>query len=304
MILIVGATGSLGGSVARQLLERGAEVRAVARPASPLRSRGRFTDPGELESLGAELVKADLLQPSSLEPHLRGVRVVLSTASGTKRAAPDTIHAVDLEGTAALAAHARQAGVEHFVYVSARGAGPEAPPFLRVKWEAEQAVVREGPPATLVRPAKFMQDWIGFVYGAQLHGGTRVQLVGASDPERAYADEADVAKLLTEIVLREPPSPGGAHRTLEFAADSARTSDIVGRMAAASGLPLTLDRIPVGRTVDTVGEPLATGITQLLTMMADEPDDQVSRGGKERYGFEPRTVDDFVAALFQSAPTP
>ena len=43
MYLIVGATGSLGGQVAKQLLARGERVRAVVRPESPLRRAGRFT---------------------------------------------------------------------------------------------------------------------------------------------------------------------------------------------------------------------------------------------------------------------
>jgi len=98
VILIVGATGSLGGSVARELLQRGERVRAVARPHSPLRSMGRFTDPTELQGLGAQIVEADLRHPDSLVPHLEGVRAVLSTASGTKRGEPDTLQAVDLGG--------------------------------------------------------------------------------------------------------------------------------------------------------------------------------------------------------------
>src|SRR5690625_5296588 len=263
---------------------------------------GRFTAPAELKRLGAEIVDSDLRHPESLEPHLQGVRAVLSTASGTKREEPDTLQAVDLEGTAALAALARRAGVEHFVYVSARGAAPEASPFLRVKWEAEQAVTRDGPPATLVRPAKFMQDWTAFVYGAQLQGGTRVQLVGATDPQRAYVDEADVARLLTEALLREPPQQSGQPRTIEFAADSARASDIVGHMTAASGKRVNLERIRVGSKVDTVEEPLATSITQLLTMMADEPDDPVEHGAGKLYGIEPRKVAEFLGEMFPGAP--
>lgn len=124
MYLIVGATGSLGGRVAKQLLGRGERVRAVARPESPLRGTGRFTDPSELESLGAELVEADLRQPASLEPHLTGVTAVAMTASGTKRMPPDTGEAVDFEGAAALAAAAERAGVRHLVYLSARAPAP------------------------------------------------------------------------------------------------------------------------------------------------------------------------------------
>lgn len=72
-------------------------------------------------------------------------------------------------------------------------------------------------------------------------------------------------------------------------------------MAAATGMPLTLDRIPVGNKVDTVGEPLATSITHLLIMMADD-DPHVRSAASHAYGFEPRTVAEFLGEMFQGAP--
>lgn len=299
MYLIVGATGSLGGSVAKSLLAGGERVRVLVRPESPMRTMGRFTDPTELEELGAELVAGDLKDPETITPHLAGVKAVLSTASGTKRAPPDTIEAVDLNGTQALAAAAKRAGVEHFVYLSTRGAAPEAPAFLRVKWLTENAVRDSGPPATLVRPAPFMQDWIGFVLGAQLQGGTRVQLVGDDDPSRAYVHEADVAKLVTAILLEGPPADDDAPRVVEFSADVAVASDVVARMAAISGLPLTVERIAIGERVDTVPEPVASTLTELLTMVAHMPDDTlVTTDVNRRYGLEPRGIDEFLAKMF------
>ncbi len=303
MFMIVGATGSLGGSVALALLDQGQRVRVLVRPESPLRATGRFTDPATLERAGAEVVEGDLREPDSIAPHLRGVTALLSTASGTKRAPPDSIQAVDLEGTAALARLARSAGVQHMVYVSARGAAPEAPAFLRIKWEAEEAVMRFGPPATIVRPAAYMQDWIGFVYGAQLQGGTRVQAIGSTDPLKAYVDEADVAKVVTAALLAGPPAAGAATETVELSADSVRASEVIRRMAEASGLPLTVDRVPVGRGVDTVQGPVADVITGLLTMMADQPDDPyVSEGLEARYGVKPRKVDEFIHGMFAGVP--
>lgn len=301
MYLIVGATGSLGGSVAKALLQCGHKVRAVVRPSSPLRNVGRFTDPDELRQLGAELVEGDLLSAATLAPHLEGVTAVLSTASGTKRAPPDTLEAVDLRGTSNLAAMAKAAGVKHLVYVSTRGAAEQAPGFLRLKWAVEQAVREAGPPATFVRPAPFMQDWIGFVYGAQLQGGTRVQTVGSTDPLRTYVDEADVAKVITELLLAGPPAGAGT-RVVDLVADNKRSSQIVERMAALSGLPLTREVIPVGATVDTVPQPVATTITELLTMMADLADDPgESTETWHAYGVEPRTVDDFLRHMLAGA---
>lgn len=299
MYLIVGATGSLGGRVARALLERGEPVRALVRAESPLRRAGRFTDPEELTSLGAELVSGDLTRPESLEPHLSGVKSVLMTASGTKRMPPDTLEAVDHQGAAALAKAAKAAGVEHFVYVSAKGTGPHAPEFLRPKWLGESAIRESGMPATFVRPGQYMQDWIGFVLGAQLQGGAKkVQLIGQDDPMKTFVDEDDVASLLTTLLLEGPPTGGDTVRLVEIATDSASHGEIVDRMATLTGMPLSVERLDVGQSVTTVPDPVAATLTQLLTITAGVPaDSHVTPEVSERYGLEPRSIDDFLTQM-------
>ena len=59
VILITGATGKQGGAVARELLAAGHSVRAMTRHPDALPAR-------ELASLGAEVVRGDLDEPSSL----------------------------------------------------------------------------------------------------------------------------------------------------------------------------------------------------------------------------------------------
>ncbi|MGW0877891.1 NmrA family NAD(P)-binding protein, partial [Streptomyces sp. NPDC002740] len=51
-VLVVGATGSLGGKVVDELLERGKKVRALVRPAS---------DASRLESRGVQIARGDML---------------------------------------------------------------------------------------------------------------------------------------------------------------------------------------------------------------------------------------------------
>lgn len=66
IILVVGATGQQGGSVARHLLARGqATVRCLTRD-------GRSMRAGELRQAGAEVVEGDLDDPASLQRALRG----------------------------------------------------------------------------------------------------------------------------------------------------------------------------------------------------------------------------------------
>lgn len=296
MYLIVGATGSLGGKVATALLATGERVRVVARPGAEARRGARFTDLAELRRLGAEVVAGDLRQPETLAPHLSGVAAVLMTASGTKRAPPDTLEAVDVAGAGALARAAKQAGVEHLVFISASGAGPEAVGIPRLKWEGENAVRASGMLSTIVRPAMYMQDWIGFVLGAQLQGGGRIQLVGSQDPTRIFVHEDDVAKLVTALLLAGPHDDSELVKTVEYATESASHEQIAGRMARATGLPVSVERIAVGEPITTVPEPQAGLITYLLSMVADAPSTTaVTPEVNRRYGIEPASIDVFLS---------
>jgi uncharacterized protein YbjT (DUF2867 family) len=295
MHLVVGATGRLGGQIATLLLEGGERVRAAVRAESPARAHAPHTDPATLRALGAELVDVDLKRPEGFRAALRGVTTVISTASGTKRPPPDTQGAVDHEGTGALARAAADAGVRQFIYVSARGAAPGAPGVFGEKWLGEEAVRASGVPATIVRPPMFMQDWIGFVIGAQLQGGTRVQLVGDSSPTVTFVDEADVARLVVAIA-REGDAIG---ETLEIASEAATHPDIVRRIGETIGAPLEVQRLPVGATVETVSDDIAPMLTGLLTMLAMMPsDERTTPETAARYGLRLGGIDDYLRGAF------
>jgi uncharacterized protein YbjT (DUF2867 family) len=113
MVLVVGATGLLGGEICRLLSERAQPIRALVRAGS---------DAAKVESLrsvGADLVVGDLKDTASLERACVGVDVVISTAtSTTSRQEGDTIESVDRDGQLNLVETARKTGAGHFVYIS------------------------------------------------------------------------------------------------------------------------------------------------------------------------------------------
>lgn len=76
MILVVGATGNLGGSIARALLAEGKKVRVLVRPGSSY--AGLVRD-------GAEPVTGDLKDPASLQAACAGVDAVVTTANAIGR---------------------------------------------------------------------------------------------------------------------------------------------------------------------------------------------------------------------------
>jgi dihydroflavonol-4-reductase len=109
--LVTGATGFLGGHVARQLVAAGHSVRILIRTSSNLQY---------LEGLSAERVTGDLQDAASLDRAMKGVRRVFHVAADyrlwTKN--PDEIYATNVEGTRRLFEAAGQAGVERVVYTS------------------------------------------------------------------------------------------------------------------------------------------------------------------------------------------
>ena len=192
MILVVGATGILGGMVTRQLLAQGHPVRALVRDAAG----------GEpLRRAGATLVYGDLKDPASLAAAVEGMQVVVTTANSSRRGGADTIESVDRAGNANLIDAAAAAGVRQFVFVSALGSTADSPvPFLRAKGESEERLRASGVPYTIVAPNVFMEVWIPAVVGSAVRGGRPVVLVGEGRRRHSLVSIRDVAAFLVAAV--------------------------------------------------------------------------------------------------------
>jgi dihydroflavonol-4-reductase len=107
-VLVTGATGFVGGRLARQLLEEGYEVRVLARTpekAEPLAERG------------ADVVEGDVTDPASLPPAMEDVDGLFHLAAVYELGGdPEWMHAVNVEGTRHVLDAAAEAGVERIVY--------------------------------------------------------------------------------------------------------------------------------------------------------------------------------------------
>jgi len=296
--LIAGATGSLGGRVTRMLLERGERVRTMVRGSSAGRATAnRHTAPEQLRAWGAELIEADLTRPETLPPTLEGVTHVFTSASATKRGSTDTLETVDVEGSAALARAAAAAGVQQLVYLSVHGAHADAGwDVRRQKGRAEDAVRAAGVPATVLRPAKFMQDWIGYLLGVQLQasaaaGQPRVQLIGDGDVPQSFVDEGDVARLAVAVLGRDDT----LGETIALAAEVATYRDLVARIANLLGIEVAVASLPLGSTIDTVPDEIAGIVSAYLSAPAAMgPDTLTTPEVAERYGFELTGIDGFL----------
>ena len=109
-ILVTGSTGFIGGSLCRELVERGHTVRAFHRESSNLRL---------LEGLAVEHAIGDLTRPETLRAACEGMEAVFHAAAllgGPEK--PGHMYAVTVEGTRAVLQAARQAGVRRVVHTS------------------------------------------------------------------------------------------------------------------------------------------------------------------------------------------
>jgi dihydroflavonol-4-reductase len=109
--LVTGATGFVGSAVARRLLRDGHQVRVLARAGSDRRN---------LQGLAVEVVEGDLTRPASLLPACEGCDALFHVAADYRLWAPDPddLYRANVEGTRAILAAAKAAGVPRIVYTS------------------------------------------------------------------------------------------------------------------------------------------------------------------------------------------
>jgi uncharacterized protein YbjT (DUF2867 family) len=204
MILVVGATGIVGGMVTRRLLEQGKDVRILVRTNSPseqLAQEGRATSAELLIEAGAQPVYGDLRDRASLDAALEGIETVISTANSAGRGGEDNPQSVDLEGNRKLIRAAREAGVGHFIFVSLLGADPTHPsPFVQAKAQSEAVLRESGLEYTIIAPTAFMEVWAAVVVGMPALQGRPVTLVGEGRRRHSFISCRDVAAFAVAAV--------------------------------------------------------------------------------------------------------
>jgi len=190
IILVVGATGTLGGNVTRRLVARGHPVRAMVRDPS------RFTVPG------VDVVQGDLREPGSLRAAVQGVSQLLTTANSFMGRGATSPTKVDVPGYTALVAAAREAGVTRIVHVSAYGLTADNPvDYFRVKHRVDEVIKAGGIPWVLLKPAAFMDIWLDVVGGGIAKNGTAT-VFGDGRKVSNYIAVDDVAEYLVRILER------------------------------------------------------------------------------------------------------
>ena len=182
-LLVIGATGTLGRQVARQALDEDHDVRCLVR--NP--NKAIF-----LKEWGAEIVKGDLCDQSTLPSALEGVDAVIDAATAR---VTDNLRArdVDWRGKVNLIQATKAAGVERYIFFSIINADkyPEVP-LMDIKRCTELFLAESGLNYTVLQLAGFMQGLIS-QYAIPILEEQVVWVSGESTPI-AYMNTQDIAK--------------------------------------------------------------------------------------------------------------
>jgi NADH dehydrogenase len=258
MILVVGATGLLGGMITQQLLEKEENVRILVRDnsiATEMARVGLGTPAETLIASGAKPILGDLKDRPSLDEACRGVTTVITTANSVLRGGEDTIESVDLKGTQNLIDAAQEAGVQRFIYVSVIGADVDSPnPLGRAKALCEAELQDSGMTYTILQPGMFMEMWVGLVVGAPLQAGQPVTLVEPGDHKHAFVSARDVAAYAVTAVDH------GATRKIIIrigGPEAYSWQDVVHTAGEIMGQPLPVNYVAIGDPVPFLPEAAA-----------------------------------------------
>src|SRR5215472_11347079 len=239
LVLVTGATGRQGGAVIRHMLPKGWKLRALTRK----------TDGASLQRLasqGIEVVKGDMEDPASLERAVRGVYGVYSVEDfwsvGAKR---------EVQQGKNMADAARNAGVEHFVYSSVGGAERNSGiDHWESKWEVENYIRKLGLPATMIRPAAFMENYYIDQLEIGILRGKLMDPIRADKPYQTIASD-DIGAFVAlafdrpkEFVRTELEIAGSELTNLEAAQVFSR---VLGRPVKFRKLPMPMVRLFLGK---------------------------------------------------------
>jgi uncharacterized protein YbjT (DUF2867 family) len=240
VLLLTGATGSVGSRLLPLLLERGEEVRCLVR--EPRRLGARRVDVQiALGDLG------EMSDPYLVRQALRGVDTVIHLAASIRDQPPRRIEELNGLATVRLLRAAERSGVGSFHFFSALDAqAAQRTRFFRAKWLAERAVL-SSPLQTSVFAPSIVYDhsdpWITLLRRFSFLPVLPVSGEGQARFQPIWS--ADVARCVVGALERER-GVGEATKRYELAGPETLTydqmADLVSRIA---GRPRPLVHMPL-----------------------------------------------------------
>jgi uncharacterized protein YbjT (DUF2867 family) len=295
VLLLTGATGSVGSRLLPLLLERGEEVRCLVR--EPRRLGPRRVDVQiALGDLG------EMSDPYLVRQALRGVDTVIHLAASIRDQPPKRIEELNGLATVRLLRAAERSGVESFHFFSALDAqAAQRTRFFRAKWLAERAVLtsplkttvfapsivydRRDPWITLLRRFSFLP-----VLPVSGEGRARFEPIWSADVARCVVGALDQERGDSEITRRfELAGP----ESLSYDQMADLVSRIAGRPRPLVHMPLPLVRASLNALRALVGEGVFATWEEAELMEVGMVSER-GTGDAQALGVEPRRMEDVL----------
>jgi uncharacterized protein YbjT (DUF2867 family) len=223
VILLTGATGTVGSAVLRRLTAAGMPVRCLVR------------DPKRLgpERVRVQIALGDLANPASFRNALRGVDTVIHLAASIRDQPRGSIEELNAMATLRLVRGAEKAGAKRFVFASALNASLQSPTrFFRAKALARRAVEAADLETTVFSPSIVYtpgDPWLTIldrfshlpVMPIAGDGETRFQPIWAED----------VADCVMAALDRSPGPSENGHRAFDLAGPETLSYDEIAELA-------------------------------------------------------------------------
>lgn len=238
-ILVTGATGFIGSRLARQLLSDGHHVRALVR------------DPAKAERLaraGAELFRADLLEPATLAGAGQDIDVAYYLVHAMGRGGAGDFEARERRSAIGFARMAADEGIRQVVYLGGLGDRPGSK-HLRSRHATALLLAEHGPPLTYFRA--------GMVVGPESESYKTLRHLVARLPV-----------MICPAWLRTPTQPIAVQDVVDYLAAAAGNEDSYGREIQIG----SSDVLSYGEMLDRMAEALGKQPPQKLPVRFLSPE--------------------------------
>jgi uncharacterized protein YbjT (DUF2867 family) len=277
MILITGASGSVGKTVLREVIGKEPKVRAMY----------RSKEEAAKAPAGCEPVVADFSDKQSLRGAVEGVTSVFLVCSPIPQLVELESNVVDV---------CKESGVKHVVLNSAMGAGDCGKSFPSWHRKVEDKLKASGMSYTILRPNGFLQNIAAYNAPSIRTQGAFYAAMG--DAKVSYLDVADIAVVAVKALQ------GGAHsgKTYELNGPEAISNEeLAKRISKVSGRTVKFVDIPEAAQRDSM---LGLGMPEWQVTALLELQQYYKQGGgaktdgllKSLLGREPVTLDQYLTA--------
>ena len=250
-VYLTGATGFIGGYVARRLLEEGATLTCLVRPQTPAH---------DLERAGAAIVRGDITNPASLD--LTGQHALIHAAAWVGYGLPakklPLFRRTNVEGTRNVLHAAERAGVGKIVHVSSIAAigatgtghateetqrsGDFESDYARTKTEAHEIALKSSLPAAIPMPGVVLGRGGPFDPLLKALARGKLPALPGDDAVKGYVHVEDVAEGVLLAALK-------GHGPYLLVDENARTTEVFVAALEEAGLPVPRRRIPTNLIV-------------------------------------------------------